>query len=178
MASRPKSRKPAKGKRAQKPREQKKARLLVSTGQSVLLGPRPKRRSKEQLIRIALSMAKSFPELRDPLTWPVIKLVCDRLEVDLRCVPLGSSGCLMHFAGSWAVRINKNRSRPERLRLAAHELAHFVLHRNHLVRIRLRDVRACELKAWCDVEEEEADRFAAILLAGVGTSSLRSELPT
>jgi len=141
--------------------------LDVSSGQSLTLGPRPEPRCDEQLLRIARALAKSFPELRNPLTWAVIKLVCKRLEINLRCVPLASSDSLMTFSGSWAIRINKDRSRPERLRLATRELAHFVLHRNHLVRVRLREIRACELKAWCDVEEDEATRFANILFGGV-----------
>ncbi len=178
MARRTRSRPPATGEAPQRSRQRKAVARAISTGQPVMLGPRPKRRSDEQLLRIALALVKSFPELCNPLTWTVIKLICKRLEIYLRCVPLGSSGWLMHFSGSWAIRINKNHSRSERLRFAAHELAHFVLHRNHLIRVRLRDIRACELKAWCDVEEDEANRFAEILLTGVGTPFLRSEVPT
>jgi hypothetical protein len=149
----------------------KKSATGLPKGQSIVRGPRPQPRTDEQLLRIAVALTTSFDELRHPLTWPTIKLVCKRLEIDLRCVPIGSPAWLVTFAGYWAIRINKDRSRSEKLRLAAHDFAHFVLHRNHLVRVRLRDMRACELHAWCDVEEDEADRFAAILLSGVGLAA-------
>jgi hypothetical protein len=174
MASREQSRRSLTAKATRSRRQPKGVAISVSTGQSVILGPRPKRRTDEQLDRIARALAQSFPDLRNPLTWTSIKAVCKRLEIDLRCVALGSSARLMHFSGSWAIRINKKYSRTERLRFAAHELAHFILHRNHLVRARLREIRACELKAWSDVEEDEANRFAEILLTGVGEFSSRS----
>ena len=166
MANRPEARRFRPTGARQDARQRAAVAASISTGHSVVLDSLPKRRSDDHLLRIAQGLGKSFPEFRGPLTWVGVRTACERFEIDVRCVSLLSSAWLMHFDGSWAIRINRNHSPTERLRSAAHELAHFVLHRNHLLRGRRRDMRARELEAWRDVEEDEANRFAEVLLAG------------
>lgn len=84
------------------------------------------------------------------------------LPVKASTLPAGISGEIRPAAGSFEIKVNRHESRGRQRFTVAHELAHFLLHRDHIGSGVSDD--ALYRSSLSDVREAEANRLAAEIL--------------
>jgi Zn-dependent peptidase ImmA (M78 family) len=121
----------------------------------------------EAIQAIIAAKRQLHPELARALTWTGVQRICEREGVILRKAsgPTPRPAQLVPFAGAWTILLSRDVPQRRYTYLAAHELGHLWLHHDAAAE-RWEHVFNMDVNWPDDPREDEAETFAALVLAG------------
>jgi Zn-dependent peptidase ImmA (M78 family) len=120
----------------------------------------------DQVLDVLEQKRAAHPELREPLTWDVFRLILRRERVPLQIVPLPRPAKLAQLAGEWTIFLNRRMPARRYTHYGAHELAHLWLHVDRAGFERWERVFHADEDLPATEEEDDAEMLALGMLRG------------